>query len=72
MALTAKSCRRLNTPKVLSSRIYHFAGHTPAFREEVAARARKDHGLRLTAVISPARWKASCHKHYVLTESNKA
>jgi hypothetical protein len=45
---------------------FHFAGHTPEFREEVAALARKDHGLRPNAFISPTRWKAACHKHYVL------
>ena len=47
---------------------YHFAGHTPAFREEVAAWSRKDHGLRPNAFISPTRWKAACLKHYYLIE----
>jgi hypothetical protein len=45
-----------------------FEGHTPAFREEVAALARKDNGLRPNAHISPHRWKVACHKHYVLID----
>lgn len=45
-----------------------FEGHTPEFREQVAALARKDHGLRLKANVSAARWQASCHKHFVLIE----
>ncbi len=49
---------------------YGFEGHSPAFREEVAVLARKDHGLRPNATISPRRWKAACHKHFVLVESN--
>ena len=51
---------------------YHFKGHTPAFREEVAALARKDLGLRPNAFVSPTRWKATCHRHFVLTERTKA
>lgn len=47
-----------------------FEGHNDAFREEVAVWARKDNGLRPNAYISPRRWKAACHKHYVLIESN--
>jgi hypothetical protein len=46
---------------------YYFAGHTDAFREEVAVWARKDNRLRPNAYISPRRWKVACHKHYVLT-----
>jgi hypothetical protein len=48
-----------------------FEGHNAAFREEVAVWARKDNGLRPNAYISPRRWKAACHKHYVLVESNQ-
>ena len=44
---------------------YEFPGHTPAFREEVAALARKDRGKK-PADISPRSWKIACHKHYVL------
>jgi hypothetical protein len=51
---------------------YHFAGHTAAFREEVAALARKDLNLRPNASISPTRWKASCHKNFVLIERPQA
>lgn len=49
---------------------HNFEGHTAAFRQEVAALARKDNGLRPNAYISPRRWKVACHKHYVLTQSN--
>ena len=45
---------------------YEFPGHTPAFREEVAALARKDRGKKPDADISPRSWKIACHKHYVL------
>jgi hypothetical protein len=38
---------------------YEFPGHTDAFREEVAALARKDRGKKI-----------ACHKHYVLIQSN--
>jgi hypothetical protein len=44
-------------------------GHTTAFREEVAAWARKDKGLPSDAYIGPAEWKRACNKHYELTES---
>jgi hypothetical protein len=47
---------------------YEFSGHTEAFREEVAALARKDRGRKPDAVISPRSWKIACHKHYVLIE----
>jgi hypothetical protein len=50
---------------------YHFAGHTPAFLEEVAALARKDKGLPPDAHISPSRWKITCNKHYYLIERPK-
>jgi hypothetical protein len=43
-----------------------FKGHTPEFREEVEALARKDNRLRPRASVSRTRWKAACHKHYVL------
>jgi hypothetical protein len=49
---------------------YGFEGHSATFREEVAVLARKDNGLRPNATISPRRWKAACHKHFVLVESN--
>ena len=45
---------------------YEFPGHTPAFREEVAALARKDRRKKPDADISPRSWKIACHKHYVL------
>jgi hypothetical protein len=45
-----------------------FEGHTDAFREEVAAWARKDNHLRPNAYVSPRRWKIACHKHYVLLD----
>jgi hypothetical protein len=51
---------------------YEFPGHTEAFREEVAALARKDRGKKPDAYISPHMWKVTCHKHYVLIDSNKA
>jgi hypothetical protein len=51
---------------------YHFKGHTPAFREEVAALARKDLKLRHNAFISPTRWKAACYKHFILIERHQA
>jgi hypothetical protein len=51
---------------------YHFKGHTPAFRDEVAALARKDNRLSSNAYVSPRRWKIACHKNYYLIESNKA
>jgi hypothetical protein len=47
---------------------YHFEGHTPEFREQVAALARKDHGLRPNAKVSPTRWKAACYKNFILIE----
>jgi hypothetical protein len=47
-----------------------FPGHSDAFREEVAALARKDRGKRPNAVISPYAWKVACNKHYVLIENN--
>lgn len=47
-----------------------FPGHSDAFREEVAALARKDKGKRPNAFISPRAWKIACNKHYVLIESN--
>jgi hypothetical protein len=47
-----------------------FEGHTEAFREEVAAWARKDKGLPPDAHIGPRAWKIACHRHYVLIESN--
>jgi hypothetical protein len=50
---------------------YEFPGHTPAFREEVAARARKDREKKPDAHISPRSWKIACHKHYVLIERGK-
>jgi hypothetical protein len=51
---------------------FEFPGHTAAFREEVAALARKDRGKKADAHISPQSWKIACHKHYVLIESNEA
>lgn len=48
---------------------YEFPGHTEAFREEVAARARQDRGKKSDAYISPHTWKVACHKHYVLIKS---
>jgi hypothetical protein len=51
---------------------YEFVGHTAAFREEVAALARKDKGKKPDAHISPRAWKIACHKHYVLIETPKA
>ena len=47
----------------------HFKHRTPKFREEVAALARKEHGLQPSAPVSPRRWKLACHKNYHLTES---
>ena len=44
-----------------------FPGHSDAFREEVAALARKDRGKRPNAFISPYAWKVACNKHYVLS-----
>jgi hypothetical protein len=49
-----------------------FPGHTDAFREEVAALARKDRGKKPDADISPRAWKIAAHKHYVLSERNEA
>jgi len=49
---------------------YEFPGHTAAFREEVAALARKDRGKKPDAHISPHMWKITCHKRYVLIERN--
>jgi len=46
---------------------FEFAGHTAAFREEVAALARK--GKKPDAEVSPLSWKLACHKHYVLIEA---
>jgi hypothetical protein len=51
---------------------YDFVGHTPTFREEVTAWARKDNGLPSHAIISPKRWKVACHKHYELREASEA
>jgi hypothetical protein len=51
---------------------YEFVGHSAAFREEVAALARKDRGKKPNAHISPRAWKIACHKHYVLIEAPKA
>jgi hypothetical protein len=51
---------------------YEFPGHTEAFREEVAALARKDRGKKNDAYISPSSWKIACHKHYELRESGPA
>jgi hypothetical protein len=51
---------------------YHFKGHTPAFREEVAALARKDLKLRPNAFVSPTRWKAACYKNFILIERTQA
>jgi len=45
---------------------YEFPGHSEAFREEVAALARK--GKKLDAYITPRSWKIACHKHFVLVE----
>jgi hypothetical protein len=50
---------------------YEFPGHTEAFREEVAALARKDKGKKPDAYVSSRSWKIACHKHYVLVESNQ-
>jgi hypothetical protein len=47
---------------------YEFPGHTEAFREEVAALARKDKGKKPDAYTSPRSWKIACHKHYVLVQ----
>lgn len=55
-------------PKLKPHFNYEFPGHTEAFREEVAALARKDRGKKPDAYISPQSWKIACHKHYVLTE----
>jgi hypothetical protein len=49
-----------------------FPGHTEAFREEVAALARKDKKKKPDADISPRSWKIACHKHYVLIETKEA
>ena len=51
---------------------YEFPGHTPAFREEVAALARKYRGKKPDADISPRSWKIACHKHYVLIQRKEA
>jgi hypothetical protein len=45
---------------------YEFPGHSEAFREEVAALARK--GKKPDAHVSPLSWKIACHKNYVLVE----
>jgi hypothetical protein len=45
---------------------YEFPGHSEAFREEVAALARK--GKKADAHVSPLSWKIACHKHYVLVD----
>jgi hypothetical protein len=55
-------------PKLKPHFNYEFPGHTEAFREEVAALARKDRGKKPDAYISPPSWKIACHKHYVLIE----
>jgi DNA invertase Pin-like site-specific DNA recombinase len=47
---------------------YEFPGHTEAFREEVAALARKDRGKKPDAYISPRSWKITCHKRYLLVQ----
>ena len=49
-----------------------FKGHTPEFREEVDALARKDNHLKPRASVSRARWKAACHKHFVLIKRTQA
>ena len=49
-----------------------FKGHTPEFREQVEGLARKDNHLRPRASVSRARWKAACHKHFVLIERPSA
>lgn len=51
---------------------YEFSGHSEAFREEVAALARKDKGKRSDASISPGQWKITCNKYYYLIESPTA
>jgi hypothetical protein len=43
-----------------------FKGHTPEFREEVEALARKDNHMRPRASVSRARWETACHKHFAL------
>jgi hypothetical protein len=43
-------------------------GHTDAFREEVAALARKDKGLPADAYVGPHAWKVTAHKNYELTD----
>jgi hypothetical protein len=45
-----------------------FPGHSEAFREEVAALARR--GKKPDAHVSPMSWKIACHKQYVLVEGN--
>jgi hypothetical protein len=49
-----------------------WAGHTDAFREEVAALARKDKGLPADAYVSNHAWKITANKFYELTEGNTA
>jgi hypothetical protein len=48
-----------------------FKGHTPEFREEVTALARKDNHLGPRASVSRSRWQAACHRHFVLIERTK-
>jgi hypothetical protein len=55
-------------PKLKPHFNYEFPGHSEAFREDVAALARKDRGKKPDAYISPRSWKITCHKHYVLVE----
>jgi hypothetical protein len=63
----------MGRPKLKPHFNYEFAGHTEAFREEVAALARKDKkGQKPDAYISPRSWKIACHKHYVLIEKHNA
>jgi hypothetical protein len=47
-----------------------FKTHTPEFREHVAALARSEQSLRPKAKVSRALWQATCHKHFIIIESN--
>jgi hypothetical protein len=64
-----KSPKKSGPRKLARQFNMNWEGHTAAFREEVAAWARKDEGLPSDAYIGPAGWKRACNKHYELTES---
>jgi hypothetical protein len=65
---TPKSPKKPKPRKLAPQFNMDWEGHTTAFREEVAAWARKDKGLPSDAYIGPAEWKRACNKHYELTE----